>query len=155
MRVIVFALEDKEYGIDIQYVSEVIRVGQFTPIPETAEYIAGVVTRRGAVVPLINLKKKFQYSHFEIEKTQRVIICRVGGHLVGLVVDRVSDVLKVDPADISPPDEFLKQAQYLIGLVKVRDRLILISDVEKMLGREATSAITDLKEHIDVRQKGD
>jgi purine-binding chemotaxis protein CheW len=153
MTLIAFRLEDKEYAVDITRVREIIRVAGITGIPDAAEFVEGVINLRGRVVPVISLRKKLGLQRKKSDRMNRIIITQVNSHFVGVLVDSVIDVISVEPGSVTPRDEVLKEARYLAGVGKVRDRLVLIMDLGKLLtGKERTS-IEDLHERVELRKK--
>jgi len=154
MNLISFTLCEKEYAIEISAVREVRRVRNITPVPRSMESVAGVISLRGKVVPIIDTKKKLGLATAEKTSLNRVLITEVGGHTIGLVVDSIIGVLKIDESAIEPPDELLKKADYLVGVGKVDKRLILIIDMKRLLSGEDKTGITELHKKVEIRKRG-
>jgi len=166
MHLLCFNLADKEYAVDIGSVREVRRVKQVTPIPKALDFIEGVVSLRGRVVPIINLRKKLglpdrtginvrQAGLPSAKNTSfnRVLITESNDHILGVAVDSVIGVTAIDKANIEPPDEILKKAEYLIGVGKLAKRLILIIDIEKLLSGEEKSGIAEVHKKVELRKR--
>lgn len=153
MKVAVFNLGDKEYGLDITQVREVIRLRAITPIPDTADFVEGVISLHGKVIPLVNLCVKLGMERTILLKTNRIIVIQINSHYIGVIVDGVTDVISTDAADINAPDEILKEAVYLIGVIKKAQRLILIVDMAKLLNEDIRSQIQMVHEKIQLRYK--
>jgi len=153
MKVTVFTLADKEYGVDISQVREVIRMKEITPVPDTAGFVEGVISLRGRVIPIINLRKKLGLEEKPITSANRIIISRLDSHFVGVVVDSVTDVISIEEEDITPPDEVLKKARYLVGVCKLGERLILVADMEKLLSDKDRATIGKVEKRVEVRKK--
>lgn len=153
MHLLCFNLADKEYAVDIKSVREVRRIKQITPVPKTLDFIEGVVSLRGRVIPIINLRKKLSLPSPEKISLNRVLITESNKHMLGIAVDSVIGVVSIDNSNIEPPDDVLKKAEYLIGVGKIGNRLILIVDIEKLLSGEEKSGIADVHKHIEVKKK--
>ena len=153
MNILCFNLADKEYGVDIRTVREVRRVKNITPIPRALDFIEGVVSLRGRVVPIISLRKKLGLSAAPEASLNRVLITESDSHILGMAVDSVIGVVSLDEANIEPPDGILKKCEYLIGLGKLAKRLILIIDIEKLLSGEEKSGLVELKNKVEIRKK--
>lgn len=154
MKLAIFTLAGKEYGVDIKDIKEVIRMRKITPIPDAAAYVEGVMSLRGRVVPLINLRKKLGLEIKNNMHLSRIIVTDLKAKSVGMIVDGVSDVLKVEDENITPPDEALKDAEYLTGVARVGKRLILLVDIGKFLAGEATKSIANVHKRVEVKRKG-
>jgi purine-binding chemotaxis protein CheW len=135
IQTVAFILGKEEYGMEISKVQEIIRVPQkTTQLPNTAEYILGVTNLRGNVIPVIDLKKKFVSISSEFTDETRVIVVEIGSTKVGLVVDEVLEVLKL-PTDIIVPTAVINtgiQDDYLLGVAKLNERLLILLDVDKI-----------------------
>lgn len=153
MHLLCFDLADKEYAVNIESVREVRRVKQVTPIPKALDFIEGVISLKGRVVPIINLRKKLGLPSVKSTSFNRVLITESNNHVLGIAVDSVLGVTAIDKANMEPPDEVLKKAEYLIGVGKIAKRLILIIDIEKLLSGEEKSGILDVHKRIEIRKK--
>jgi len=162
MKIIAFVINNKEYGVDLAQAREVIRMREFTPVPDASEFVEGVISLRGKVIPLISLRKKFGIEEKGASKSSRIIITQVDStsagngandHLTGVVVDKVTDVISVEPGDITPPDELLKKAKYFVGVAKIANRLILLIDIGKMLSGKAETSIKEVHKLVEIRRK--
>ncbi|MCX5665653.1 MAG: chemotaxis protein CheW [Candidatus Omnitrophica bacterium] len=153
MHLLCFNLADKEYAVGIESVREVRRIKQVTPIPKALDFIEGVVSLRGRVVPIINLRKKLGLQSAKSASFNRVLITESNNHVLGIAVDSVLGVTAIDKANIEPPDEILKKCEYLTGVGKVAKRLILIIDIEKLLSGEEKSGILEVHKMIEIRKK--
>jgi len=152
MKLAIFNLGDKEYGMDIAQVREIIRLRLITPIPETADFVEGVISLHGQVIPIVNLRVKLGIEKKELLKTNRIIVVQVNAHHVGVIVDGVTDVISLDLENINAPDEILKEAGYLVGVAKKERRLILIVDMDKLLSNEISSQIQKVHEKVELRR---
>ena len=154
MHLLSFSLADKEYAVNIDSVREVRRIKGITPIPKALDFIEGVVSIKGHVIPIINLRKKLCLPALEKTNLNRVLITEFNSHILGLVVDSVVGVISLEESNIEPPDEILKKAEYLIGVGKIGKRIILITDIEKLLSGEEKSTIAEVHKKVEIRKRG-
>lgn len=142
-----FALGGEEFGIDIGDVTEIIGVQPITPLPEVPHYIKGIVNLRGRVVPVIDVRLKFGKEPAEYDDRTCVIVIEINSLTVGLIVDSVSEVTSI-PIDqiVDPPERASmgEQNQYISGIGKVGDIIVLLLDCDKLLQEE--SAIEENRE---------
>jgi len=137
----------EEYGVPIHQVREIIRVSGITMVPNSPSYMEGVINLRGRVLPVLNLRKRLKLAAKEIGKTSRIVVAEAGEKVIGLLVDAVSHVIRVAPESVeSAPEEVLEiDTDYITGVGKLKNRLVILLDLEKLLRREniETSDIED------------
>lgn len=131
-----FTLGGEEYGIDILRVQEIRGYDAVTKIANAPDFIKGVINLRGAIVPIIDLRIRFNLPDVVYDQFTVVIILNVLNRIVGIVVDGVSDVIALASADIKPAPEFSStfDTQYLLGLGTANDHILILVDIEKLLG---------------------
>ncbi len=136
MQSVVFTLGKEEYGIDIGKVQEIIRLPSITRLPNTVDYILGIINLRGCVIPIVDTKKKFMFIDSEITDDTRVIIVEIEGSRVGLIVDEVSEVLKIPEELVVPADNICTgiKMEYLLGVARFDSRLLILLNANKILG---------------------
>ena len=142
-QIVVFRLGGEDYGIEINQVREIIRKREITPVPRQPPYVEGVINVRGTIIPVINLKKRF--GLFGDPSTQpHTIIVESGEGLVGILVDSVSEVIRVprDRIHHPPPVSMSVDSEYLRGICRVGDRLLIYLDVKKVVRAIPTSSST-------------
>jgi purine-binding chemotaxis protein CheW len=135
----VFTVGHEEYAIDIMQIMEIIRPQKVTRIPNAPKVVEGVMNLRGKVVPIIDLRKKFGADPDAAEqKKVRVIILRIADKVLGAVVDEVAEVIymKLDQIEVAPDAVKGIDSEYLKGVGKVGDRLIIVLDVDKLLSTD-------------------
>lgn len=138
-----FALNDQDFGIDILRVQEIKNFTRVTPIPNMPECIKGVMNLRGTVVPVIDLRRRFNMPTAEYNQFTVIIVVNVGEKIVGLVVDAVSDVLNVGEDSIEgPPDLGAIDTSFIKGLAKSGDRLVSLLDIEVLLNDRSSTNIS-------------
>ncbi|WP_394232509.1 chemotaxis protein CheW [Niallia oryzisoli] len=138
IKLIVFQLNGKEYGISVHYVHGIEKVQHITRIPGTAQFVKGVINLRGVVTPIIDLRKRFGIEECEYTDLSRIIIVALDDIEVGLVVDAANDVIDITEDSIEPSPDLVgvEEDEYVKGVVKVANRLLIIIDLYKILDRE-------------------
>ncbi|AUX91720.1 chemotaxis protein CheW [Mixta gaviniae] len=135
---LVFTLGDEEYGIEILKVQEIRGCERVTRIANTPDFITGVTNLRGVIVPIVDLRIKFNLAGAGINEKTVVIVLSLAQRVVGIVVDGVSDVLSLSADAIKPAPDFsvTLSTDYLLGLGSVEERMIILVDIEKLLTSE-------------------
>ena len=153
MTLIVFTAHDKEYAVDIMQVCEVIRIRDTTPIPDAPDFVEGVINLRGNVVSIISLRRKLGFEKKELDRSNRIIIAKVDDNMIGVVVDNVIDVITVAPGNIKLPDEVLKKARYLAGVARIKESLVPIIDISRLLSYEDKTIIAEVHNKVEIVRK--
>ncbi|ASS65696.1 MULTISPECIES: chemotaxis protein CheW [unclassified Paenibacillus] len=138
LKVIVFALGEEEYGIEVDKVKTVERLMPVTRVPKTPAFVKGVVNLRGVVVPVIDLRGRFGLEETESTDQTRIIIVRSGELEVGFIVDRANDVTDINTDDIDLPPAVVGgiQAKYLRGIAKTpQGRLLVMLNLSEVLNK--------------------
>ena len=137
-QLVVFTLGDETYGVDIATVREIIRMQAITAVPGTAHFVEGVINLRGMVIPVVDLRKRFRLNEAEHGKETRIVVLNSEGQEIGVIVDSVAEVLRVSSDAIEPPSSMITttDSEYLLGIVKLPDRLVILLDTERLLSRE-------------------
>ena len=131
-----FRLGAESFGIDILKVQEIRGWDEPTAIPNAPAFIKGVINLRGVIVPVLDLRMKFNLPQAEYDRFTVVIILNVASRVIGVVVDAVSDVLSLDPDEIRKAPEFASAAfdtRYITGLATVDGRMLVMVDIEKLM----------------------
>lgn len=145
-QVVSFRLGDEEYGVNIMTVQEIILVGCITQVPEVPEHVLGVINLRGNVIPILSLRRRFGMQEQATGDETRIVVMNLQGRTVGAVVDAVSEVLRLSHEEISPTPPSLVSAgkDYVQGLARRKDRLLILLDMAALLGGvEFGSAFTN------------
>jgi purine-binding chemotaxis protein CheW len=137
-----FFLDREEYGVDVRQVQEIRRMSEITSVPRAPEFVRGVINLRGRILPVLDLKRKLGLGEVEAGRATRIVVVRVGERLLGLLVDGASQVLKVAVSRIEPPPEEVLErgGDYIRGVAKLDDRLIILVDLERLLAHELRAA---------------
>jgi len=133
-QIVVFRLGGEDYGIEINQVREIIRKREITPVPRQPPYVEGVINVRGTIIPVVNLKKRFGLPS-DPSTQPHTIIVESGDGLVGILVDSVSEVIRVPQDRIHNPPavSMTVDSQYLRGICRVGDRLLIYLNVKKVV----------------------
>ena len=130
-----FAMGDEDYGVNIQTVKEVIRHKEITRLPKAPAFVKGVINLRGDIIPIIDLRERFGMEQKDYTDMTRVIVVEVAGRSIGMVVDSVSHVLRLEQAEIEPPPPCVGKVseEYISGVGKVADKLIVLLNIDNIL----------------------
>jgi len=142
MQLVSFGLADEEYGIEITKIREIILMGEITQVPQTPHYVKGLINLRSTVIPVIDLRTRFGLPEGEITNESRIMVLNVARKTIGIIVDAVSEVLRVTRDQIAPapPTVAGLGQEYLNGLVKLDDRLLILLNIDKIFTEEDTEA---------------
>lgn len=141
-----FRLGDGNFAADIMRIKEILRPQRLTKLPRTPAFVEGVISLRGSVIPVIDLRKRFDLPDRAPLEESRLLVVSVARQLVGLVVDDVTEVVTVQAQDIKPPPLVAEgiSTEYLIGVCLVRDSLIMLLNLDTILTSRETSALAGL-----------
>lgn len=145
---VVFKLGKGEFGIDIMNVKEIGPYEESISIPNTPDFIEGVVNYRGNVIPIVNLKKRFLLGELEVTKDTRVIVIGLGEKEIGFIVDGASETVRINDEQIDPPPSYIGgvDKKYITGVGKLDEkRLLILIDLEKILSPDEVEEIIDLE----------
>lgn len=136
-----FQLADEEYGVEILKVREIIGVMEITAVPQMPIYMKGVINLRGKVIPIIDLRCRFGMERKGHDKHTRIVVVELSRKIVGFVVDAVREVLRIPRSVTEPPPSIGGRVneEYITGVGKLEDRLLILLDLEKVLGSETVT----------------
>lgn len=142
---VTFSLNEEEYAFDALNVREIIEFGNITKVPHLPDFFKGVINLRGTIIPVIDLKQKFRMESGNYQKHTCVIVTEFSKGVMGVIVDAVSDVMYLaDESILSTPSFGTKiRTDFIKGMGKVGDRLVLILNVDKVLTEEEASIISE------------
>lgn len=137
-KLIVFRIEDEEFAVSVKNVGAIERILSITRVPGTPSFVKGVINLRGVVTPVIDLKERFHNKSTTFTEESRIIIINVGEIGVGLIVDAANDVIDVSEDLIEPAPEVVGSAvvEYITGVVKLDNRLLILLDLHKVLNTD-------------------
>ncbi|MFC4557138.1 chemotaxis protein CheW [Virgibacillus kekensis] len=137
-KVIVFQLNNEEYAVSIQQVGSIERYQSITRVPQTAEFVKGVINLRGIVIPVIDLRTRVGLNEIEATESTRIIIVYMEDMEIGLIVDAANDVIDIPESAIEPPPEVVGSVDvdYIDGVAKLDSRLLILLNLQKVLTEE-------------------
>ncbi|WP_031387645.1 chemotaxis protein CheW [Desulfonatronum thiodismutans] len=146
LQLVTFHIGDEEFGVEILKVQEIIRMMGITRVPKAPDFVEGVINLRGKVIPIIDLRKRFGMTGQEHDKHTRIIVIEINAVIVGFVVDSVSEVLRIPANTVEPPPSIIAgiESEYISGVGKLADRLLILLDLDHLLSRGEQNLLTGL-----------
>jgi purine-binding chemotaxis protein CheW len=138
MQIVGFRLADEEYGVEIVRAQEIIMPGQITWMPEVPDFICGLINLRGHVIPIVDLRKRLGLEARPNDEQTRIIVVNVEKRIIGMVVDAVTEVLRISGDQVEAPPSSIAgiDHEYIRGLVKLPDKLLILLNIENILSRD-------------------
>lgn len=148
LQLVTFTLGGEEYAVDILKVQEINRMKEITRVPNAPYYVEGVINLRGKVIPVVSLRKFFGLPEEEDRLKQKIMIMDIQGVTMGLIVDTVSEVLRISSSIVEPPPAMTSSvsSEFISGIVKLEDRLIILLDMDRLIGKEETASMIGMTE---------
>lgn len=147
LQLVIFRLAKEEYGLPITKVQEINRLVPITKLPQTPSFMEGIINLRGRIIPVIDLRKRFQLPADGQSDENRIIIVEVNGQTVGIIVDAVTEVVRLAGGSIEPPPPtFILDAQYIHGVGKLDERLLILLDIDKILTSQEEIVLKQIKQ---------
>jgi len=152
-QLVIFEVANEICGVNISTVQEIIRMQPITGVPRAPEFVEGVINLRGKVIPVIDLRERFGFEKTEETKSTRIVVVEVENNTVGMIVDAVAEVLRLPTAAIEPPSPVVEtvDSEYMRGIGKVDERLIILLDLEKVLTEIEKGRLKQVKETAEVK----
>lgn len=143
LQLVSFKIGEEEFGVDILSVQEINRMSQITKVPNTPDFIEGVINLRGRIIPVIDLRVKLGMTRKEHGKNTRIVVVELKGQTIGFIVDEVSEVLRISKDITEAPPEMVGgvRSDYITSIGKLEDRLLILLDLEKILSASEFSAM--------------
>ena len=137
LQIVCFKIGNEEYGVDILQVQEIQKVPKLLKLPFAKEHILGVIDLRGKVIPIVDLGKKFGIIA-DLSKASRIVVVDIEGKKIGLAIDSVSNVIKIDTDKIDPPPPVVRgiSSRYIVGVAKLKSGFIVVLDINKIFSTE-------------------
>lgn len=140
-RLVVFALDEQRYALHLSAVERVVRAVEVTPLPKAPDIVCGIVNVQGRVIPVFNVRKRFRLPERGIAITDQLIVVRARRQPVALAADAVSGVLEYSERLAVSAEDILPSAEYLEGVVKLEDGLVLIHDLDRFLSLDEETVL--------------
>ena len=147
IQLVSFSLDQEEYGVDVLKVREIIRMPVVTRVPNTPNYVEGVINLRGKVVPIICMRKKFDLIESDNDKQTRIMVMDMEGELMGFIVDAVSEVIRISGSEIQPSPTMVAggiDQECIAGVINQAERLLVLLNLEKMFSRDEKNLFTGM-----------
>ena len=146
IQLVTFSIGVEEFGVDILKVQEIIRTMEITKVPRAQDFVEGVINLRGKVIPIIDLRRRFGLASKAYDKHTRIIVIEINDMIVGFVVDAVSEVLRIPAGTIEPPPPVVAglESDYISGVGKLHDRLLILLDLDKLLSGADLEALAQM-----------
>ncbi len=142
-QLVVFNLDEQRYALYLSAVTRVVRTVEITPLPKAPDITRGVVNVQGQVVPVVDIRKRFRLPEREMELSDQLVIANTARRAVALVVDAVDGIIELSNQKMIPSEEILPSTEYIEGMVKLEDGLVLIHDLDKFLSLEEDKELDD------------
>lgn len=145
-QIVVFKLNNEEYGIDIMRVLEIITYQSVRPIPEVPAYIEGIINLRRDIYAIVNLRKRFRMKEEPLDDNTKIVLMKLEDLKVGFIVDTVSEILVIEDSDIEPTPRMIARydSKYIKGITKKNDHMILLLDIDKLITEDDQEVISGL-----------
>jgi purine-binding chemotaxis protein CheW len=150
LQLVSFKIGAEEFGIDILKVNEIIRMMSITKVPNAPSFVDGVVNLRGRVIPVINLRAKLILPRKEYDRNSRIIVVELNTKTIGFIVDEVNEVLRIPVNITEKPPEMVSgiNAAYITAIGKLEDRLLILLDLEKILGEDEGAELNKMADNL-------
>ena len=146
IQLVTFSIGEEEFGVNILQVQEIIRTMDITKVPRAPEFVEGVINLRGKVIPIVDMRSRFGLESKEHDKYTRIIVIEIEMIIVGFVVDSVSEVLRIPANSVQPPPPVVAgmDSDYIDGVGKLDDRLLILLDLDSLLDNEEKEALSNV-----------
>lgn len=146
IQLVTFKLGVEEFGVDILKVQEIIRLLPITKVPNAPKFVEGVINLRGKVIPVIDMRRRFGLPPGNRDNSTRIKVMNLQGQVVGFVVDAVSQVLRIPESTVEAPPAVVAGigSEYMRGVGKLDDRLLILLDLDKLLTEREVSALASV-----------
>lgn len=146
LQLVTFSIGGEEFGVNILKVQEILRTMEITKVPRAPEFVEGVINLRGKVIPIIDLRRRFNMAPKIHDKNTCIIDCEINNIIVGFVVDAVSEVLRIPASTVEPPPPVVAGigSDYISGVGQLQDRLLIMLDLDKLLSTEDIEKLSNM-----------
>jgi purine-binding chemotaxis protein CheW len=155
IRLVHFNLDDQKYALFLSAVIRIIRVVEITGLPKAPEIVLGVINMHGLIIPVFDIRKRFRLPQREMQLDDQLIIASTSKRTVALLVDSVSDVIDIPEEKIIAGEKILPGLEYVEGVVKTEDGMILIHDLEQFLSLQEEKALHEALEELNRNERKD
>ena len=147
IQLVTFKLLGEEFGLPILDVREIIRMTNVTPVPHAPSFVEGVINLRGQILPVVDLRKRFNLEQKDVDEDTRIIVVEIGNTLLGLIVDGVNEVLRIPSDTIAPPPSIVSSgigAEYIKGIGHYDEKMIILINLAKVFTTDEMNSMDNL-----------
>lgn len=143
LQLVSFVLAGEEFAVDILAVQEINRMMDLTRVPQSPPEVEGVINLRGKIIPVVDLRKRFGLPAAERTEQSRIVVVEINKRVLGFLVDRVNEVLRIDRSIVEPAPRMVCsiESEFIAGVGKLEDRLLILLDLEKLFTHETVNAM--------------
>lgn len=152
IQIVVFTLDEQRYALYLSAVERVVRIVEITPLPESTDIVLGIINLQGRIIPVVNIRKRFNLPEREIEVSNQMIMAHTSKRVLALLVDAVEGIVERPEQEVILAEKILPEIEYIEGVVKLEDGLILIHDIERFLSLEEERKLEDAMKEGAVNQ---
>ncbi|WP_407356429.1 chemotaxis protein CheW [Methanolobus sp. WCC5] len=148
LQLVICQLASEEFGIEISRVKEIIRIPDITKIPQVPDYVEGIINLRDRIIPVIHLAERFGLAREVKDEDSRIVVVEIGNLTAGMVVDSVTEVLRMSGDDIEPAPDIIVSGvseKYIRGVGKLEDRLLILLDIDMVFTEEQKQQMSQLE----------
>jgi purine-binding chemotaxis protein CheW len=151
VQLVTFRVGGEEFGLDVFAVHEILRYQAPTPMPRAPEFVEGVLDVRGTLVPIVDLRRRFETPDVAYDEDTRIVLVDFNDERLGLVVDSVTEVLRAPETAVSPPPAYIRglAAEFVRGIVRVGERLVVLMDLDRILSSDERIALAHADPSVD------
>ncbi|WP_094545784.1 chemotaxis protein CheW [Petroclostridium xylanilyticum] len=150
-QLVIFKLGDEEYGVNIMQVKEIIRMAAINKVPQVPQFVEGIISLRGEILPIIDLREKFGIPKKEKGRSTRILVINLDSTTIGGIVDEVTEVLRIQNSAIKPSPQVIKgmNSDYLLGIGQIGGRIIILLDMARILNTSEVIRIKEIAEELN------
>ncbi|MCT4595948.1 MAG: chemotaxis protein CheW [Anaeromicrobium sp.] len=144
---VIFKLDNESYGVDIMNVKEIIEYKETVKVPNTLDFIEGIINLRGEIVPIVNLQKRLKTGNTKVTNETRVIVINMEDRQVGFMVDEASQVMRISEENIEPAPELVAgiEKKYIMGVGKLENNIVILLDLKFILTEDEKAKIGEIR----------
>jgi len=146
LQLVTFVVENEEFAVNILAVQEINRMMQITQVPQSPDCVEGIINLRGRIIPVVDLRKRFNMATKEHGNESRIVVVEVTGHVLGFIVDAVREVLRIDSSIVDPAPTITTSvdSDYIEGVGKLDDRLLILLDLSRLFDAEQLKGFSEM-----------
>ena len=154
-KLVTFSLDDRKFALYVSAVQRIIRVVEVTALPKAPEIVSGIISMQGQVIPVFDIRMRFHLPAREVQLNDQLIIATTTKRTVALLVDSVNDVIEIPEEKIIAAEQILPELEYVEGVVKTEEGMVLIHDLERFLSLPEQTALDEALEALNRDERQD